>query len=224
MKKSVHIFYMTMLGTLATFSYVSASNPAFVPGIREVELTNLQVLADVDPTSLFVYNNSPPQNVSVQDTDQVIEISGALERLEKISSSTEETFTLEKITSLEELRNYIKVLVRQNPNLTLVVVKSGEISLTRSTSEKLFGFFDVYQQETATVKNWGDGTSAVSVTKPWWSIFSKSYSDDQIAEDLYLRIKTIPSSLFVPNPEVNTQARILTEIHGAFNENNLSNR
>jgi hypothetical protein len=129
--------------------------------------------------------------------------------------------TPEEINSQEDLKKYIKVLIMNNPDLTSVTVNGNTVTMERTISGKFLGLIAVPVQETAEVTNWGGGGSEVSVISPWWNIFSEQYSDDQITEKLYIKIKTIPTTQFGVNLNTQTQGRILSEMDSTFNEHSV---
>ena len=154
----------------------------------------------------------------------VIEVSGVLERLDKKNNSLEVDSPPTVVTSEKDLVDYIKALVRNNLNFTLVSVKEDAVSITRETPTKLFGVLDISSQETAEVISWGDGTSAVSVTRPWWSVFTKyDTRRDVVTNNLYVRMKDVSPALLTTNLSASTKARLIQEIQAAFEDNNTEN-
>lgn len=223
MKKTILVLQLALLDTLLYSSFVSAANPALVPSVRDNALLSLSIGVDDNPVSVFVYSSSPTTTYTNEKNFELA-VSGELERSKQQTRSLEALIATDEIVSNMDLENYIKTLVRNNPNINSVAISGNRITMTRTTSGMLFGLVTMRMEETAEVTNWGDGTSAVNVSRPWWGTFLTEYTDDAVANNLYTRIKTIPSSLFVTTLDVNTQGRIVTEMDGAFKENYLSTK
>lgn len=222
MKKIFYALQMITLVSLYTPISLFAANPALVASIYDDSVTRVITISDIEPLGLA--QNPLATNISNEDPHQVIEVNGVLERLgdEKgegaTASSSESSF--EVITSEEDLANFIKLLVKQNVNLRSVSIQGDTISITREIPAKLFGVLNVPGEETAEVTSWGNGTSAVSVTRPWWSIFSQYATDsDLVTGNLYTRMKGVSPVLLTTSLSIDTKARIIKEIKAAFDEN-----
>ncbi len=217
MKKIFYVLQVASLGALLSPVYVFAGNAALIAGVYDDEIMRVVTISEVRPEpqikdSLFL-------DTSGENSNLVIEVSGVLERLDK-KNNPEANSTPTRVTSEKDLVDYIKALVRNNVNFTLVSVKEDAVSITRETPTKLFGVLDISSQETAEVISWGDGTSAVSVTRPWWSVFTKyDTRRDVVTNNLYVRMKDVSPALLTTNLSASTKARLIQEIQAAFEEN-----
>ena len=222
MKKIFYVFQIVTLGSLFMPISLFAANAALIASIYNEAVTRVVTISDIEP-ELLTQNTSitsrPAENVNL-----VIEVNGVLERLNNENGYIDISSTSQIITSEKDLVNFIKLLVRENLDLTLVSVKGDTVSITRETPAKLFGVLDVSGKETAEVTSWGNGTSAVSVKRPWWSIFSKYDTTSKVVTDsLYAGMKGVSPVLLTPNLNANTKAIILKEIQAAFDENDTKN-
>ena len=222
MKKIFYVLQVATLGALLSPGYLFAGNAALIAGVYDNEITRVVTISEVRPEpqikdSLFL-------DTSGENTNLVIEVSGVLERLDKKNNSLEVDSPPTVVTSEKDLVDYIKALVRNNVNFTLVSVKEDAVSITRETPTKLFGVLDIAGRETAEVISWGDGTSAVSVTRPWWSVFSKyDTKRDLVTNNLYVRMKDVSPALLTTNLSASTKARLIQEIQAAFEDNSAKN-
>lgn len=219
MKKIFYALQMITLVSLYTPISLFAANPALVASIYDDSVTRVITISDIEPLGLA--QNPPVANISNESSHQVIEVNGVLERLGDEKGEGTTASSSEVITSEEDLANFIKLLVKQNVNLRSVSIQGDTISITREIPAKLFGVLNVPGEETAEVTSWGNGTSAVSVTRPWWSIFSQYATDsDLVTGNLYTRMKGVSPVLLTTSLSIDTKARIIKEIKAAFDENN----
>lgn len=219
-KKIIYVFQVTTLLALFAPASLFAANAALVANIYDDAVTRVVTISEIEPGLLA--ENISTTNGPGEGANQVIEVSGVLERLSSKNddTNTEIASTSETITSEKDLVNFIKLLIRENINFTSVIVKGDTVSITRETPAKLFGVLDIPSQETAEVTSWGNGTSGVSVVRPWWSIFLKYNTDSkEVTNNLYVRMKEVSPVLLTTNLSANTKARIIKEIQAAFDEN-----
>ncbi len=204
-------------------TYTYGANPLLVASLRDNDiLTKIDIEEDAQ---LPVPATTPLNQVYGATTSKVLEVSGVLERLSSSMSTFEEKpSSSEEITSQDELEKFTRALVRSNPKLSLVVVKENSVSVTRTVPTKLFWIFRTDGQETAEVISWGDGTSGVIISRPWWGMLS-NYSTDEItvSHDIFSRMKNVPPELLTYSLSANTKARIISEIQKSFTKSNGSN-
>lgn len=218
MKKTLHPFSITMVATMIFIPcIVTAANPELVASVRDND-----VLSIVDVQKEVVMPSVVLQDETI--VDPVLKVYGIHERLGADPDVIEEVIVPEEIHTQAELEKFMKMLVKKNQDLSLIVVTPNSISMTRSVKTKLFSVITVPGNETAEVISWGDGTSAVTITRPWWSALS-SYdtSEVSISNDLFTRMKTISPLLFTDNLSANTKARIINEIKESFSKEEVNN-
>jgi hypothetical protein len=216
MKKTSYIPYLTLLVILVNLPSVFAGTPALVPSIRGDAILNISTVLDADTSAVFIYAG----DISTDTPLTITEVTSVLKRVTTGSSTEISAHTIDDIVSDNDLQEYIKDLINHNPDLIAVVVDGNNIVMTRTISGTYLGLISLPVKETAEVTNWGGGGSEVNISSPWWNIFSKQYSDDQITKKLYVKIKTIPTALFGTTLDSQTQGRILSKIESTFNENN----
>ncbi len=213
MKKIQRVsLFVVFISTLLA-SQVEAANPLLVASIRDdAVLTLVDVELDV-----FFEDDSPDQAESKK-----IQVYGVLERLDPTNiNATATVTTVDQISSQQDLETFTKAVVRDNDTVSLVVVESDSVSVTRMVPAKLFWLFNIRGKETAEVISWGDGTSAVMVTRPWWGRFSDYGTNElEVSNSLFKKIRSLPPSVLTTELSANTKARIISEITETFNENN----
>jgi hypothetical protein len=221
MKKITTVLLSVNLIYIMSVTYTSAANATLVPSIHDEAYLGMSIMVDKNSVESLVQSYSPTTNNAIEELLE-LKVIGNQERSSLDSSTTLQTITLNDINSQVDLKNYIKLLVRNNPDIISVTVEGTSIVIVRNTTGKIFGLVPVPVEETASVMNWGDGTSAVRISRPWWNMFSGSYTDTEITKNLYTKIQKIPSSLFVNTLQVSTQGRIIGDIESTFTE--LSNK
>ena len=136
MKKIFYVLQVVTLGTLLSPVYLFAGNPSLIAGVYDDEITRVVTISEVRPEpqikdSLFL-------GTSGENSNLVIEVSGVLERLDKKNNNLEVDSNPKIVNSEKDLVDYIKALVRNNVNFTLVSVKEDAVSITRETPDGLF--------------------------------------------------------------------------------------
>lgn len=217
MKKIQHAYLFGIFISILLASQVEAANPLLVASIRDdIALTLVDVESDV-----FFEDDSPEQADNNLPISKKIQVYGVLERLDPTNINGTATVTaVDQISSQQDLETFTKAVARDNDTVSLVVIESDSVSVTRMVPAKLFWLFNIRGKETAEVISWGDGTSAVMVTRPWWGKFSDYGTNEQeVSNSLFKKIKNLPPSVLTTELSANTKARIISEIAETFNEN-----
>lgn len=122
-----------------------------------------------------------------------------------------------KVLSGDDLHLFVQSIVNKNKDIASISSKEDRVSITRNVPTKLFWFIPLTTKETASVISWGDGTTQVSVTRPWWNFFSKYETTiASTTADIELGIKNIQVGEWKATLDASTKARIISEIQNAF--------
>jgi hypothetical protein len=128
-----------------------------------------------------------------------------------------------EVRSRDDLRLFAKSLINKNKDISTITAGEDRVLITRNIATKFFGFIPSYINETTSVIVRGNGNQEVSISRPWWSIFSEDgIMTKVISKDVETRVKNIPETLLITTLDATTKARILAEIQAAFVANSSS--
>lgn len=159
-------------------------------------------------------NENASSSINKNDNED-FEIDGDLER-----SNDNRGLLISQMAQVHsggDLHSFVLNLVNKNKDFLNVSSKEDRVSITRDMPTKLFGFIPFSTKETVIVVRYDNGTKKISVSRPWFDLFSKNeIGADIISADIEARLKNIPASELKTALSASMKAYILSEIEASF--------
>jgi len=155
-------------------------------------------------------------SVQTTDTDSSGNLSIDADAL-RLAGAPDLTLTSDtQVTSSSDLDQYARSVAYSDPSVSAVSATDSTVAVTYARPARFLGIFPATLHETATVNANADGSSSVSVKKPWWSALSSSDAKSvDFQTSLQSRVDAIGA--ISPNGTINatSKARLITAIEGA---------
>jgi hypothetical protein len=122
-----------------------------------------------------------------------------------------------RVETEEQLEAYTRAVAAASPEIVEARTSESEVIVVSRGEGRLFGLMPVTLVYETRVKLHAQNGSRVSVSLPWWHIFTrKSFDEAQVEQQVRARVETVLASRTQAENEVAVKAQVVEAVAGSF--------